>query len=336
MSPQNKETLSRSDLVRQRRQQSSQQRVKTAATKVTRAPVQPRPAVTTRGAGKPIGQVNGKNVRRQVYYSLGAERAEVRMPAMPAINVGWRLVSGIMVVSLIAALIVLLTAPIFKISTFTLKGIKRVTTTDIESVAHLTGFSIFEVDVRKVSENINASFPELANMQVFISIPAIVTISATERTPILAWKNGDQTYWIDQDGVIMPARGDAGELLTVSANTEPPQTLYAIKHLDQPQGISTIQVSPDLTIKKLDTTILSSIFKLSTKLPAKTTLLFNDVNGLGWKDKNKFNVFLGFDLEDFDQKMVMYEAISKELKKEGVRPKMISVEFLNQPFFRTE
>ncbi len=337
MSPQPNRPLTRADLVRQRRQQSSQQRINSAAKTAARPPAPVRPVVA-RGAaaGRPIGQQSASRVRRQMYYSLGAERAEVRLPALPVIQPGWRLLSGMIFLSMLITLIVLLTAPGFKVETYALKGITRISPVDIEAALKLTGRSIFEMDPQQINRTLQAAFPELTGIKVFIGFPRTVAIGASERIPLLAWYVDDSVEWIDAEGVIMPARGDLPDLVTVRSNIHPPSTLYAIEGLDLKQGFFTIQLNPANGIKKIEPQILQAILTLGARLPAHTLLIFDEMRGLGWKDMRGHDVYLGFSLENVDQKIVMVNAIESQLEKQGIRPAMISVEYLHQPYFRTE
>jgi len=338
MSPQANKPLTRADQVRQRRQQSSQERVTSAAKTVSRpAAVVQRPVVA-RGAasGRPIGQQSANRVRRQMYYSLGAERAEVRLPALPVIQPGWRLVSGLIFLSMLITMIMLLTSPFFKVETFSLEGITRISQVDIEAALRLTGRSIFEIDSLKISKTLQAAFPELSALTVFVGFPKTVAITAVERTPLVAWMVDDAVLWIDAEGVIMPARGETPDLLTIQSNIQPPSTVYAIDGMDLQQGIFTIQVNPINGIKKMDPQVLQAVLTLGARLPAHTVLVFHEMRGLGWKDTRGHDVYLGFSLDNVDQKIVMVESIESQLDKQGIRPAMISVEFLHQPYYRTE
>ena len=71
-------------------------------------------------------------------------------------------------------------------------------------------------------------------------------------------------------------------------------------------------------------------------LPAGTTLTYSQQNGMGWADNRGWNVFVGVDLEQIDQKMKVYEAVVNKLSQEGITPVMISVENVHAPFYRME
>ena len=54
-------------------------------------------------------------------------------------------------------------------------------------------------------------------------MPNVVTISAEERMPVLAWQKGDQITWVDADGYHLPgARRALGPLVTIHAEDDLP------------------------------------------------------------------------------------------------------------------
>src|SRR5574340_853859 len=110
--------LSRSDLVRQRRQDRSSKRITQTREAVNRA--SNTPAVVVRGstlnAARPIHQTSRSRVKRQFYYSIGASGAELRLPALPMISLGWKGMSAIIAVFSALILFTLAFSPQFQVS----------------------------------------------------------------------------------------------------------------------------------------------------------------------------------------------------------------------------
>ena len=76
--------------------------------------------------------------------------------------------------------------------------------------------------------------------------------------------------------------------------------------------------------------------QLNAWMPEEKELLYEAMRGVGWRDVRGWNVFIGSKLENINDKMVMYETIIRQLEKEGIKPAMVSVEFLHAPFYRME
>jgi cell division protein FtsQ len=71
-------------------------------------------------------------------------------------------------------------------------------------------------------------------------------------------------------------------------------------------------------------------------LPKGTPMTFSAASGLGWKDTGGWEVYIGTDLDQYDQKIALYQSISTQLAGQGITPALISVEFLNAPYYRLE
>lgn len=70
-------------------------------------------------------------------------------------------------------------------------------------------------------------------------------------------------------------------------------------------------------------------------IPARSKLVYSSLNGLGWEEPSGMDVYIGHDLTNFDLKVSMYQSIIVSLQQQGMQPQeMISVEFINAPFFR--
>ncbi len=275
---------------------------------------------------------------RRVYYAVGASGAEMRFPSIPVMHPGWRLASGFIAVAMAALLIFISATPAFSVGEIEMQGMERVTAADIDAAAAIIGESVFEIDVNELTDQIAAAFPELTHIRLQVAFPAGVRLSAVERQPILAWKMQDQTCWIDVDGVIMPARGDAGQLLAISADSTPPLSAESKKAAAESQAAgekeTTINAKPVPAV--MDMQVMTAAIQLSAQLPENSVLAYSADNGMGWVDRSGWKVYFGLNLDDFQLKMAEYQAIVKRLTKLGIHPTMISVEHVDAPFFRTK
>ncbi|MHB0924642.1 MAG: cell division protein FtsQ/DivIB [Bellilinea sp.] len=336
--------LSRSNLVRQRRQQRSTQRVsqtREAASRAARAP-----SVIVRGdphsAARPIHQTNRSRVKRQYYYSLGASGAELRLPALPMINLGWRIISAIIAVFMALAIFALGFSAEFQVSDITVEGISRLTVGDIEAVLSARGSQIVTFDSPAAKADLVRAFPELESVKIQVGLPAKITVKVTELQPVVAWTAGENVYWIAENGVILPPRGEPGELLTVGADTQPP--LLPLADADRGPTLTEASETADTTVsavpveiwgRQIDPNTMKRMIDLTSLIPVESKLVYNSLNGLGWEEPSGLDVYIGRDLGDFDLKVSMYQAIIANLDQRGIKPQdMISVEFINAPFFR--
>lgn len=335
--------LSRSDLVRQRRQDRSSKRITQTREAVNRAARTP--AVVVRGgtvnAARPIHQTGRSRVKRQFYYSIGASGAELRLPALPMINLGWKGISAIIAVFSALILFTLAFSPQFQVSDIQVEGISRLTAGDIEAVLGARGMQVVAFDTQTARADLERAFPELSAIKINVGFPAKITIKVSELQPAVAWSTGDTTYWIAANGVILPPRGEPGELLTIGSDGQPPllaltETGDKTATTDAAQLAAGTAAAPtEIWGRQIDPNTLKRIIDLKAMIPAESKLVYSSLNGLGWEEPSGMDVYIGHDLSNFDLKVSMYQSIMASLQQQGMQPKeMISVEFINAPFFR--
>ncbi len=345
MTVRNKAVLPRSEQVRQRRARRSQERVGRAAQRAIFT--SELPAVVVRGGiGTPLVQRSKNRPRRSFSIPLDMPGTEVRTPSLPIIRPGWRLLSGFLTITFGILIYMMLTAPMLGISAPQLNGIQRLTAEDFENVLHLSGMNVFFFDPQNTHALLEKSFPELGYIDVQVGLPNKVIITVIERQPVLAWEHG-KVKWIDAEGYIFPARGEpSNQLVYVVGDTTPPlihennqQELNEDVGGEQGDEQNT-KGEKDLSQKadlhpRMDPKLLQAILKLNSLIPG-VPLVYSGKDGLGWKDPAGWQVFIGTSLEQFDEKMRVYQAIVNRLNEQGIQPAMISVEHMHAPFYRME
>jgi cell division protein FtsQ len=301
--------------------------------------VTPSRPVTVRGAtlGTTLLRQNPTIPRKRVYIPLSHSGAEVRLPSIPVIRPGWRLLSFVITALSLAAIISAFTVPSLQIEGIQVSGIKRIKTADIEAVLDLENLSIVQVDIKEVEQKLLEKFPELIQTQVLVNFPAKVSITSIERQPVLAWRTDKSTVWIDQEGYIIPERGEVEGLISIQSREAPP--LLADKKASQEtnseketQGKPLSNPGPG----QISPSIVSAAKILKSKLPSETQILYNHPSGLGWVDPRGWSVLFGMNMENIETRMNIYLSLANQIEKKGIKPSMISVEFIDAPYYRTE
>ena len=335
---------SRADQIRQKRQQASQERVNSARQQAAR-PTQSVASTTVRRTTPyaiPTTSSTRSAPRRKVYYTHGASGVEVRMPSLPMLQFSWQVASVFFAVALLVIVLLLVNLDAFQVKSVEINGIQRVSAADIQAVVDNANRSIFTLDRQKTIDAIMVAFPELTDIQLKVSLPNSVTLTVRERQPILAWTSGDQTQWVDSEGVVMPVRGDAGTLLTIQSSVTPPLTnavaspKSVIDFAQMVYAEKTTPVTPEESIKYIDPQVLQTAISLSAQLPEGASLVYDPINGMGWNDPLGWQVFFGTDLSNIQFKQTEYQAIVDRLSQLGITPALISVEHVDAPYYRTE
>ncbi len=340
---------SRAEQTRQRRATTTKQ----ATARVARNVVVPNnrkervtPGVIVRGMGlgTPVVQKARNKGRRQYYYSLGNTGAEVRLPSMPMVNPGWRVLSALLVIILLAGLWFAYNNPMFQVSSMEISGIRRLKNSEILEVVDVRNKPVFAVHPAELKAALEEAFPELTDVQVTVSLPASVAISAVERQPAVLWKNGEQSFWIDPQGYVFEPRGSMEGLVVIQADSNPPVVLDSIT----PESLAAQTAVADeeaaqkaaepvsVVRSTLDPVVLKAAIDLSKIIPAGTTLTYSARNGMGWADPRGWSVYVGADLSQIEEKMNVYQAVVNKLTLDGITPVMISVANVHAPFYRLE
>lgn len=252
--------------------------------------------------------------RRRVDLPLSSPGAEIRLPAVPQVSNKWRILSGLLAVSTLMAMILLSQSVFFRVSAIQVEGLERFTVGEIAQAINLTGTSIFFINPARISEDLRLTYPGLSDIEVKISWPAGVTISLQERYPVLAWNWDGHVRWVDKDGVAFDAHDPGLDVIQVQSNMLPP----------------TVQD------RFVDPRLVDAVSALEPQIPEEVDLVFDQEHGLGWYDPRGWVVYFGFNDEDVEQKIVVYQALVDYLQGKGIRPKMINVEYLDSPYFRME
>jgi len=273
------------------------------------------PVLSRSEIGMNTAVLNNRSVpRRRVDVSLSSPGAEIRLPAVPTVSNKWRVVSGILAVSIFMVLILVTKAGHFQVNSVQTEGLERFTEGEIKQAINITGSSIFFVNPKSIKADLYHTYPGLSEVNVQVSWRSQVVISLVERNPVMAWNWDGHVRWVDANGVAF----------------EP-----------HDEGLNVVQVNSDIlppTIKDrfVDPRIVKTVETLALYIPENTQMIFDPEHGLGWHDSRGWVVYFGLNNDDAAQKMIVYTALIEYLKKKGITPGMINVEFIEAPYFRME
>lgn len=184
-----------------------------------RPPVKQAAVVTTRNYpySTPLRQTVNSPVRRKIYHVNG-NGVETRLPSLPMIHFSWQWVSGFMTVVLVTIVLLMIYLPVFEVKQVQVVGIQRIALADVQNVVLTATDSIFTLDRQKVIKAVGLTFPELTNIDLQVDASGLLIVTVTERQPVLVWNAGSFSYWIDSEGVLMDPIGEPGSLLTINSD----------------------------------------------------------------------------------------------------------------------
>ena len=251
--------------------------------------------------------------RRRVDVAV-ASGAEIRLPAMPSVHNKWRVLSGVIMISLLMGLILFTQSGLFTVTNIEMQGLERFTEGEIAQAINITGSSIFFINPERVKRDLQITYPALSDIDIQVGWPASVSISLVERYPVLAWNWDGHVRWVDKNGV-------------------------AFEPLDE--GLDVVQVKsamlpPTIKDRFVDPRLVNSVAALAGYIPENVDLIYDTDHGLGWKDARGWIVYFGFNDDDAEKKMNVYLSLVNYLDGKRITPGMINVEFIDSPYFRME
>jgi cell division protein FtsQ len=267
--------------------------------------------------------------KRRYDIALGAggtkfARAEMRLPALPSVRLGWRLASAALVAALGFLIYTVWNAPTYRVLAAEVQGLERLTADEINAGADVSTRPIFLIEPEKIRQQLQSAFPELASVSVKVVLPARVLVTVEERLPVLVWERDEETVWVDVEGVAFPPRGEPAPPVVVEAHDDPPG--LPAEDPDAENTDPAYFLPPDL---------VDAILAMGEQVPEDTALVYNRDHGLGWEEHG-WEVYFGDQVEDMEIKLRIYKAIVKQLKKDHVKPEFISVEYVHAPYYRLE
>jgi cell division protein FtsQ len=287
-------------------------------------PVEPRPVArrTLRQAQGIAPSRKTKNSHRHGYnidFTLG--RAKVRAPALNIPQLGPRWVSAGLTLLLSFMLFTMWTASPFTVTTALVRGNQRLGVADINAMLGMIGQPIFKAVPAQIMANLLTAYSDLESVNVRVDFPNRIYVDVVERMPVLAWYQNGVLTWIDASGVAFMPRGEVSGLVMVAANGTP------------------TRVPPDPALplyeqKFIAPEMVQALTVLARAVPAGLPMTFDPLYGMGWYDPLGWTVYFGQDSQDIPMKKVVYQAIVDTLTLQGVQPSLISVEYLNAPFYK--
>ena len=208
----------------------------------------------------------------------------------------------------------------------------------------LAGQHIFAADPQEAADRIGA-IGGVVTATVTLHWPNDVVIRIREKPPLATWQEGEETFWIDEDGHLSPARAQTVGLLNIiseapvaTADDGPAATVEdeeAAAFADETTaeiGAAT-EAQTESEAAFVPEAVLAGALQLRELRPNIDKLYYKPSDGLGYQDGRGWTAYFGAG-RDMHQKLVVYETIVANLLERGARPAYISVANQYKPYYR--
>ena len=313
-----KKEISRSELVRLRREQEHAKSMQRAVKEATR----PIPVTTrTRPDAVPSKRKTARSTRRRFQIALPVTRDNVRSLNIPRPRFGWRFLSFVIVVILGSLLYLAFNLPFFQVTQAQVVGNQLISPAEVNAVVGVTGLPVFLVKPADLENRLRLNYPELVSVTVEASLPNLVTVNLTERQPIIRWEQGGGYTWVSEDGVAFKPRAELSGLIPVLALSAPPVE-------------GTAAADPSNPAPFISTEMVQTLKGLAGHAPAGVPILYEADMGFGWNDPRGWRVYFGTKAGDVELKVRVYESMVNSLTQRGIRPALINVMYPTAPYYR--
>lgn len=244
--------------------------------------------------------------------SVAAERTAIQHGIQRWGFGGWRLLSGIIVISLSGLLVLFFVADFFYVHSIAVGGLKYLTRAEVFALSNIADTHVFWIDPDEVRRNLLRS-PTIADATVHVGWPPVmVSIVVQEREPALIWEQAGVVTWVDIQGRVMALQEDRPDLVRIFSDVD-----------DGPIG-QNVAVGLD---------IVSGALQLKTLIPEITVLRYNPINGLGYQDPRGWMAWFGTGT-DMAEKIAIYKTLVDNVLSRGIQPVEINVSNPDAPYRR--
>jgi hypothetical protein len=317
-----KRELTRSELVRLRREQDRAKQMQRAVKEATR-PL-PKPAARAKAdAAKKVNTVKQASGKRRFNIALYMPRVNLRAIHMPKISrphFGWRTVSFLFVAILGAAMYFAFNRPELRATEAQVTGNQMLTPAEINSIIGVAGQPVFLLIPSDLETRLRLNYPEIASVRVSVYLPNLVSVHLVERKPLIRWEQGGGYTWVAEDGVAFRPRGEIAELIPVVAVSTPPVV---------GSGSDPLAPAPFISVE-----MVQALRGLAGHVPPGAVILYNEEFGFGWNDPRGWRAYFGTTASDIELKMRVYEMMVASLTARGIRPALINVTYPTAPYYR--
>ena len=223
----------------------------------------------------------------------------------------------------------------FYLTMIPVEGVSSIPPTEVVNASGLAGAHIFGVEPSAAADRI-ADMPGVISATVTLEWPNHVTIRIEEDTPVAVWEQGDQRYWVNAEGALVPARIDLPGLLHIRADgssATPALTPVSNTKAADADGVSQDgQADAQERMLFVPDDVLLGALQLRELRPNIGRLYYDLSGGLSYQDGRGWRVYFGAGT-DMEQKLVLYEQLVAHLLERGVQPVYISVSDQQTPFY---
>ncbi len=224
----------------------------------------------------------------------------------------------------------------FALNAIPVAGAQVIPPQEIVAASGLAGIHVFAADPDQAAQQV-AALPGVISATVNLEWPNQVLIQIEEDTPVAIWRQNGQSFWLNQEGVLIPARASSPGLLVIEAETEtpliaPPPEPTSEATSEAAEGAEAAATPATTGLPFVPAEVLQGALQLRRLRPNIEALYYRPSGGLSYQDGRGWRAYFGVG-EDMAQKLVVYETVVDRLLAANRAPQYISVSNPQKPFY---
>lgn len=234
--------------------------------------------------------------------------------------------------------------PRFYLTYIPVEGTSAIVADDIVARSGLAGSHIFAANPQAAAEEIT-TLPGVISATVALRWPNNVVVRIREETPVALWREGDQAYWINENGGLLPALAQSVGLLEIvsekpavaeqagrGAEAQGNEEVESLEEINNCQlTIDNCQLAAAMPFVPAD--VLAGAIQLRELRPNIAQLFYRPSGGLSYQDGRGWRVYFGSG-RNMHQKLVVYETLVEDLLSRGLQPEYIGVSNQEKPYYK--
>lgn len=224
----------------------------------------------------------------------------------------WQIRAGPVLSVLLLVALSLITSQFFTTDKFYIygaevEGNRFIDSAEVYKASGLHEWSIFWVNPERAEAKIS-KLSGVKEVKVTCWLPNHVSIKVVEHQVQIVWQRGEQRYWVDEQGALLPVEEELEDMLVVQDLTPGP-----------------LEVGD-----RIDPEVVRSALELKRLLPETEVLQYSEDRGVILN--RSFPVYLG--TGDMAEKITILDALVKDLAFDGIQPEYVDLRYKESPCYK--
>jgi cell division septal protein FtsQ len=239
--------------------------------------------------------------------------AQKELPVRPVIRsrvrIGPRGFSLFLAIALASLIAYLFMSDDFYVYEAIVQGNSLVSAEEIYQSSGVQGYSTFFIESHQVEKAI-CSLPDVREAKVEVSLPNQMIVEVRERQAQVIWQTGQERYGVDEEGTVLPLRGEEPSI--------------SIRDLD---------TTPRQLGERIDLETIKAAERYKSLLPEVREFGYSQGYGLSLVNEHGWRIYLG-NAEGAEIKVAIMKALVQRLASQDRTVEFIDVRFQESPYYR--